>query len=405
MLGSYRVLLQKPGAPWFSISGFVARLPMSMVVLGIVILVSDRTGSYGLAGSVSAAYVVARAVCTPLQARVVDRYGQSRILPFIAVTHATALGGLIVVLESEQPVVIAHLLAALGGASSPTISAYVRARWRHVLGEGPELQTAFSFEAVAEEFLFIVGPPLVTFLATTVSSIAGLLTAAVCGLVGTLWLAQLRESAPPPSHTDGTGRGPAPPLGWSVMLPLVVACVGVGGLFGSFDISVIALATEHHARAWAGVLLGTCATGSMLAGILVGSLRSRPSVSLQFRLGTAAMACAMIPLPFVDNLWLLGVLVFGVGFTIAPTLIASSSLAVQIVPSTRVSEGLAWTSSAVVGGIAGGGAVAGRIIDSFGASTGFLFALAGGAFAALVANLGRIRKPRRVAETAVPSTQ
>ena len=59
MLTSYRRILQIPGTLLFSATGMVARLPMSMVSLGIVILVSTATGSYGLAGSVSAAYLIA----------------------------------------------------------------------------------------------------------------------------------------------------------------------------------------------------------------------------------------------------------------------------------------------------------------------------------------------------------
>jgi hypothetical protein len=52
---TYRRVLGLPGALVFSMSGLVARLPISMVSLGIVLLVSTRTGSYSLAGSVSAA--------------------------------------------------------------------------------------------------------------------------------------------------------------------------------------------------------------------------------------------------------------------------------------------------------------------------------------------------------------
>src|SRR4051812_50041397 len=61
MLTSYRRILARPGAFRFSFAGLVARLPISMVGLGIVLLVSAATGSYGVAGAVSAAYMVANA--------------------------------------------------------------------------------------------------------------------------------------------------------------------------------------------------------------------------------------------------------------------------------------------------------------------------------------------------------
>ncbi len=53
MLENYRRILAVPGGLRFSASGLVARLPISMVGLGIVLLVEAATGSYGLAGAVS----------------------------------------------------------------------------------------------------------------------------------------------------------------------------------------------------------------------------------------------------------------------------------------------------------------------------------------------------------------
>ena len=81
MFTTYRRVLALPGALVFSMSGLVARLPISMVSLGIVLLVSTRTGSYSLAGTVSASYLIASALFSVLQARLIDRLGQSRVLP------------------------------------------------------------------------------------------------------------------------------------------------------------------------------------------------------------------------------------------------------------------------------------------------------------------------------------
>ena len=55
MLTPYRRVLSTPGAVAFTSTGFIARLPISMATLGIVLLVVGETGSYGQAGAVSAA--------------------------------------------------------------------------------------------------------------------------------------------------------------------------------------------------------------------------------------------------------------------------------------------------------------------------------------------------------------
>src|SRR3954447_8878485 len=93
MLSPYRDVLTRPGALAFSGSGVLARLPMSMVGIGIVLMVSTLYGSYGLAGRVSAVYVVAQALCSPQLARLVDRHGQSRAGRARAALAAAGPGG------------------------------------------------------------------------------------------------------------------------------------------------------------------------------------------------------------------------------------------------------------------------------------------------------------------------
>ncbi|MFD2077647.1 Predicted arabinose efflux permease, MFS family [Actinopolymorpha cephalotaxi] len=390
MFAPYRGLLRLPGALRFSASGLLARLPISMVSLGLVILVSAKTGSYGLAGVVSAVFVVCRAVCSPMQARLVDRHGQHRTLPAIAGLNAAALGGLVVAVEVDAPLVVPVVLAGVAGAVSPSIGSYVRARWSHLLGRGPKLQTAFALEAVADELLFMVGPPVVTFLATGISPNAGLLVALACGLVGTLLLAALRDTEPPAHGRGGSGTAAAP-MGWPALFPVVGASVGIGTLFGAFDISVIALATQADARAWSGVLLGITATGSMLSAAVLGSRTLRKPPLTRFRIGAAAITVAMLPLPFVSHLGLLAPIVFFTGLTISPTMIASVARVEETVPVSRLSEGIAWSTSALVGGIALGSAIAGRVIDGHGASAGFFVSLSAGVVATAVAWSGTRR--------------
>src|SRR4051812_19198691 len=123
---TYRQVLGLPGALVFSMSGLVARLPISMVSLGIVVLVSTRTGSYSLAGSVSAAYLVAGAAFAVLQARLIDRLGQSRVLPVAGAVFAAGLVAMMAAVETNRPAPWPHLCAAVAGAATPQITSCVR---------------------------------------------------------------------------------------------------------------------------------------------------------------------------------------------------------------------------------------------------------------------------------------
>jgi hypothetical protein len=52
-----------------------------MTGLGLVFLVHDLTSSCGRAGIVAGAFAVSEAVIGPQTARLIDRYGQTRVLP------------------------------------------------------------------------------------------------------------------------------------------------------------------------------------------------------------------------------------------------------------------------------------------------------------------------------------
>ena len=54
MVGPYRGLFSTPGVKGFVIAGFVGRMPMSMLGIGVVLLISALTGSYATAGAISA---------------------------------------------------------------------------------------------------------------------------------------------------------------------------------------------------------------------------------------------------------------------------------------------------------------------------------------------------------------
>ena len=90
-LSSYRSVLSRPGTLRFSMTGLVARLPISMTGLGIVLLVQPAADSYGVAGAVAAAFAVANAVVAIVMGRFVDRLGQGVVLTAASVGLGVAV--------------------------------------------------------------------------------------------------------------------------------------------------------------------------------------------------------------------------------------------------------------------------------------------------------------------------
>ena len=75
----YAVLFSIPGTKAFCASGALARLPMSMMGLGIILALNHLYDNWTIAGVMSAAYVFATAAVTPFYARLFDRFGQRKV--------------------------------------------------------------------------------------------------------------------------------------------------------------------------------------------------------------------------------------------------------------------------------------------------------------------------------------
>lgn len=100
---TYRTLLRIPGAAAFFLTATTGRLSIAMSSLGIMWLVHNRTGSYAVAGLVTGRFAVSEATSGPQLARLIDRFGQTPVLPPVLLAHAAAVVTLLTLVESGSP--------------------------------------------------------------------------------------------------------------------------------------------------------------------------------------------------------------------------------------------------------------------------------------------------------------
>ena len=194
---AYLALLRTPGALAFSATGFVGRMSMSMYGLGTVLLIVLLTGRYGLAGTVAAAGSVGYALCGPIIATQADRLGQRRVLVLQVGVFSVGSVAFVSCAETRAPLWALLVTGVVAGASMPSIGSMVRSRWSALAdGDSEMLHTAFALESVNDELIFVVGPALVTVLATQVLPAAGVVTASLLAIAGTLAFAAQRRRAP-----------------------------------------------------------------------------------------------------------------------------------------------------------------------------------------------------------------
>ncbi|GAA17848.1 hypothetical protein NCGM1179_2680 [Pseudomonas aeruginosa NCMG1179] len=147
MSNPYLELFAAPGAKGFSAAGLLARMPLSMTGLGIVTMLSQVHADYWLAGTVAATFVFCNALLAPQVSRLVDRFGQGRVLLPAALASALSMSALLLCTHYRAPNAWLYLFALLAGAM-PSMPAMVRARWTELYRGSPKLHTAFSFESV-----------------------------------------------------------------------------------------------------------------------------------------------------------------------------------------------------------------------------------------------------------------
>jgi MFS family permease len=207
-LRPYAEIFRIPGAWRFSAAAVIGRMPMSMFGLGTVLLISAATGKYGVAGTVSAVGSLGYAFSSPRIGRLVDSRGQRRVLLPLLTVFAVATAMLIAAVELRLPTWAFFVPGAIAGATMPSLGTLVRARWSVLLAGSPRLHAAFSFESVADELCFVIGPAAVTLLATEFFPASGVGVAALLCVLGTLWFAAQRGTEPVvvPPDRPATGR-------------------------------------------------------------------------------------------------------------------------------------------------------------------------------------------------------
>ncbi len=390
-LSPYRAIVRTPQVPRLVSSALLGRLVIGMAGLAIVLLVRDAAGSFALAGLAAGSFALGSGIASPLIGRAVDRGGQTRLLLGCAVVCAAAFSGLAMV-AWYGPIGLLPVLAGVGGATVPPIGACMRALWSSMLGHGSQLQTAFAFEATAQEVVFITGPLLVVALITVASAAAAMLAIAAAVLVGTSLFAATpasRSWRPRPRDRDWAGalRGPGVRTALAVIALMAAA-------FGVVEVAVPAVAEQLGSRTLSGLFLSLWSGGSMVGGLIAGALASGRGPERRVVVLLGAVTVGLSPLMVAA----VGVLPFALcmllaGVAVAPTIACLYLLIDRSAPPGTVTEAFTWVSSAFTAGSAVGSGLAGSLVQHAGTAAAFLLAL-GMVTAATV--LARLRRPTLV---------
>jgi MFS family permease len=384
MLHKYRLAFADPRARAFSFAGFIARIPISMVGIGVLMYVESARGNYTLAGAVSASGAVAAAIGGPITSRLTDRLGQHRMLPWQILIVTLAASALIFTIPSDLSPIWIFVFAAISGFFSPSIGALIRARWTAMLVSGPVLITAFSVESMIDEIIFVIGPTVAAVTSVNIHPAAPQSIAVVFLLIGGSWLISMRDTEPP-INTSQIKHGKPVVLN-NGLLWLVFVHFLAGIFFGSIETTMIAFSDFAGVPVAAGLLLALWSIGSLVGGIFYGGSDINMALPNQLIVIATILIPPALILPFVDSLAIMALMSIAAGFGIAPLLISAASIAQQRAGSGRTTEAIASMYSGIGVGFATAAATSGWLIDNHGTSWAFTVGT-GAAFAILLGAL------------------
>lgn len=413
--GAYLRVLSHPRAVLPLVAAFVARLPISMAPLGLVLFISDVRGSYASAGLVSGAFAVGLAAGSPVWGRLLDRYGRGRVVAPTGAVSGVLLAALTVSVPA-LPLGAVTALAAAAGLTFPPVGPAMRASWRVLFPDEATRRAGFALDEVSVEAVFVGGPlllsvlllagPLVPLSVTAALLLLGSVAFAVVAPRGasvTVTVTATATAAATAPAADGAADGGrrarhgrrGPVVTAAGLAPALVVGVAVAVGFGLLDTSLAATARDVLGdERRVGLLFAAIAGGSVTGGLYYGTRRAGRREHGRLRGTLAVFAAGVGALAILVGAGspplgaLLPLLVLA-GLAISPSLIILANLVDRFAPTGRVNEAQAWNTTASTTGVAAGTAVAGQVIDAGGAGWSFAVAAcavgASGVLAAIAA--------------------
>ncbi|MCW2497903.1 MFS transporter [Jatrophihabitans sp.] len=389
MFRTYRAAFRVPGSGRFAAAGFVARFSIAVYPIGLVLLISLKTGHYGFAGLLSGIYVVSNGAGNSVLGRLVDRFGQSRLLIPATCVHLAAVVTIIALVESNAPHWALVPPTIVIGLSYLPIGSLVRARWSLVLAGQPELTTAYALESTLDEVIFTLGPLLAAVIATQLSAVWVFVVAGLLVGAGAFWLSGQHDTEPRAQEAGAPPHQSA--LRYRGIVLLILSAVCMGAMFASAEVSIVAFCGQHGQKGLSGVALSCFAGGSAVSGFLYGARHhARPARERFVRQALILGALSWLFLVTVD-VPVVAVVAAVVGAGIAPTLISAFGLIESIVPNAALTEGMSWLVTGLSIGYGLASSLVGSIADAHGARVAFTVGIGAGVLVCVLALTLRAR--------------
>ena len=417
-----------------------------MMGLGIVLALNHIYNNWTIAGTMSAAYVLSQAAVTPLYAKLFDRFGQRKVGTLALSAQVVAMLSFAVAALIRVPLPILFVLAILMGVTQFAFGALVRTRWAYTLKSQSDdtlLNVAYALESGIDEIVFIFGPILAAWLATSVHPVSQLFVPVLASGLGGAWFLSLKNTQPAvikivqvesaPKYDEDVQNAiseqsenvqithksnnttklidrlslkqlknknrkkkPKNVLLYRGIIPLVVMFLVFNMSFSAFDVSVTAAMRAQGLDKLIGLQLALFACGSLVGAVIFGSHKFRGSNWSHLIVFLSLLTIGFILMNInLDRLVLLSIFELLSGLCVSPIFATGNLIVKDTIPEHSLTEGLSWLPTASATGASLGSMVAGFAIDAWNSHGGMMVPWISTLVAIPIASIGWIIVTRK----------
>jgi MFS family permease len=310
-----------------------------------------------------------------LLGRWLAKYGPKRLLISTATFGAVCMT---LMAAFILPPIVIIVLALLVGLTSPPIQSATRTVYP-TLVKKKDLETVYSLDATAQEIIWVVGPVLAAFIASTAGTATVVFLMAAIQIIGTTWFSFNPEVAKL-EMPRAEGK-----VGSVLKVEMVYTNAIIGllmvGSFSGIEVGAVAILSKPEA----GIALAALSFGSILGGLLIAN-RFKGDRALIYFLGLIGIGYLLAFINPTNALWL-SISFFTAGLGIAPAFGRLASMVAKHIPINQAAEAYGWINTGQLVGYSAAAAIAGIAIDTVGDVSALLVAVIFGIGASFVALL------------------
>lgn len=308
-----RALLLSPAWRHWTTASLLARMPVSMALLGMMLAVEEATGSLATGSQVVGVMTISAGLLGPAAGRWLDRHEIRAALQTRCVALGVALLVMAVLVVLGTPTWSFFVLSFGCGLTLAGVWGGFRALLIVVVG-ADERRHAHFVESLMIEITYGTGPLLIGLVVALFNAVAGLVVMASFSFAAALALLRVDRHQPVPVMRVGA------PWRHGAFATVYVFGFFLGMSFGSIESNVAARMDEFGLESSAaGLFIGLLATSSVVGGVWVSLRPMRAADPMK----TAAwmftvFGITLVPTVFAPSAWTYAISLLFASFLLVP---------------------------------------------------------------------------------------